>query len=128
MNTIGINPTNALNELPSEVVDSSRQIGDRCGASKNSSFIATGRGGIPKNPSQRRGSDRSWNDLRPLTATHLSVPMATVSSLHPLIEASVLHIDPSGTIVLRTGSANALVAAQQVTIQAMATCGMGELR
>jgi large exoprotein involved in heme utilization and adhesion len=44
VNTIGINPANALNELPSEVVDSSTQIADRCGNSKTSSFVATGRG------------------------------------------------------------------------------------
>ena len=115
VNTIGINPANALNSLPSEVADSSRQISDRCGNDKASSFIATGRGGIPQGP-QKRGSARSWNDLRP--PAPLSAPIATIDPTHPLIEASALHIDASGGI--------ALVAAQPTSIQKVATCGVGE--
>ncbi len=116
VNTIGINPANSLNTLPVDVVDSSRQIADRCGNAKTSSFIATGRGGIPQGP-KKRGSDRSWNDLRPLTATPLSVPIAAVNPTHSLIEASALHINESGTI--------ALVAAQPIGLQPIATCSIG---
>ena len=120
VNTIGINPANALNSLPSEVADSSRQIGDRCGDAKASSFIATGRGGIPQGP-KKRGSARSWNDLRP--PTHLSAPVATapvatIDPTHPLIEASALKMDASGVV--------ALVAAQPTSIQKIATCDVGE--
>ncbi len=116
VNTIGINPTNALNELPSEVVDSSRQITDRCGTAKSSSFIATGRGGIPQAPSQHRRSGRSWNDVRSIAAMNPSVP--PLQPIKPLLEANKLHVDPSGTI--------ALVAAQPIALQATATCGTGE--
>ena len=116
VNTIGVNPANSLNALPTDITDSSTQIANQCGASKNSSFIATGRGGIPKNPSQKRGSDRSWNDLRPLTATSSSVTVSTVNPIQPLIEASALQIDASGTL--------ALVAAQPIPIQTSATCSI----
>ena len=113
VNTIGINPTNALNTLPVDVVDSSRQIVDRCGTEKSSSFIATGRGGIPQGP-KKRGSDRSWNDLRSLSRTQ---PLAAVSILEPLVEASALQIDPSGAVKL--------VAAQPIGLSSSAaTCGI----
>lgn len=114
VNTIGINPTNALNALPHEIADSSRQIADRCGTAKTSSFIATGRGGIPRNPGQQRGSNRSWNDLRSLSHTQ---PLAAVSILEPLVEANALQIDPSGAVKL--------VAAQPIGLPSAATCGIG---
>ena len=115
VNTIGINPANSLNALPTDITDSSTQIADRCGNAKTSSFIATGRGGIPQGP-KKRGSDRSWNDLRPLTTTSSSVTVSTVNPTQPLIEASALQIDASGTL--------ALVAAQPIPIQTSATCGI----
>jgi filamentous hemagglutinin family protein len=115
VNTIGINPANALNELPSEVVDSSRQIADRCGAAKTSSFIATGRGGMPQGPIKKRGSDRPWNDLRPLTAANpIVTPVAVVNPIQPLIEASAIQVNPLGAIEL--------LAAKPVAIQTAATC------
>jgi large exoprotein involved in heme utilization and adhesion len=102
VNTIGINPTNALNELPSEVVDSSTQITDRCGAAKTSSFIATGRGGMPQNPMKKRGSDRPWNDARPLSATNSSVvpPTSIGNPAEFPIEANVMQVDVTGEITL----------------------------
>ena len=117
VNTIGINPTNALNELPVDIVDSSRQIADRCGTAKSSSFVATGRGGMPQGPSQHRTSERSWNDLRPIAATNPSVSASPLQPIKPLLEANQLHIDESGTI--------ALVAANPIALQASATCGIG---
>ena len=118
VNMMGINPANALNSLPSEVADSSRQIGDRCGNARASSFVATGRGGIPQDPMRKKGSDRPWHDLRP--PTHLSGLVATtVNPTPPLIEASALQIDKLGVI--------ALVAAQPILIQNIATCGVGDV-
>lgn len=118
VNTIGINPTNALNALPVDIVDSSRQIADRCGASKTSSFIATGRGGIPQGP-KKRGADRPWHDLRPMVVTNQPIvqPVAIVNPIEPIVEASVIQVDGTGTI--------ALVAAKPIGIQTSATCGNG---
>ena len=119
VNTIGINPTNALNELPSDVTDSSRQIADRCGTAKSSSFIATGRGGIPQGPRQHQQSDRSWNDLRSIgRANSVSVSAPLLQPIKPLLEANRLSVDSSGTI--------ALVADNPIAIQATATCGIGK--
>jgi filamentous hemagglutinin family protein len=116
VNTIGINPANALNELPSEVVDSSRQIADRCGAAKTSSFIATGRGGMPQSPMKKRGSDRPWNDLRTneVQASAIVTPIAQNTS-QPIVEASAIEFDEFGGIALTTPKNSAIQSA---------TCGM----
>ena len=118
VNTIGINPANSLNALPTNITDSSTQIADRCGNTQTSSFIATGRGGIPQGP-KKRGSDRPWHDLRPLTAANPVVTsIAITNSVEPLIEASSIQIDKTGLI--------SLVAAKPIGLLAAATCGMGE--
>ncbi len=100
VNTIGINPTNALNTLPVDVIDSSRQIADRCGAAKTSSFVATGRGGMPQNPMEKKGSDRPWNDLRPLSGANAAMAVSSPTPNQPIVEASAMQADESGAIVL----------------------------
>jgi filamentous hemagglutinin family protein len=117
VNTIGINPANALNTLPVDVVDSSRQIADRCGAAKTSSFIATGRGGMPQGPMKKKGSDRTWHDLRTNAVQgSSSVPPIAQNFSHPIVEATAFQIDKSGVI--------ALVAPNLISAQTEATCGM----
>jgi filamentous hemagglutinin family protein len=124
VNTIGINPTNALNALPIDVVDSSTQITDRCGAAKTASFIATGRGGMPQNPMKKRSSDRPWHDLRPLTATALSAPIAIANPIQPLIEASALHVDESGAISLVVPNLMPEGVSKSIGLPSKATCGI----
>jgi filamentous hemagglutinin family protein len=117
VNTIGINPANSLNTLPVDVVDPSRQIADRCGNAKTSSFIATGRGGMPQGPMKKKGYDRTWNDFRTnaLQASTIVTPIAQNSS-QPIVEASAFQIDNSGSI--------SLVAPNPISAQTAATCGI----
>ncbi len=120
VNTIGINPTNTLNVLPIDIVDSSQQISDRCAGANGSSFIATGRGGMPQSPIKLRKSDRSWHDVRSIitTGTATGQPMQPVKASPSIVEASALHIDASGVI--------SLVAGNPIGFPALATCGSGE--
>ncbi len=117
VNTIGVNPTNTLNALPVDVVDSSSQIADRCGNAKGGSLVATGRGGMPQGPTKRHGSDRTWNDLRSnsLQASAIANPIAKNSS-QPIVEATALHRDETGNITL--------IAPNPITNSTTATCGM----
>jgi filamentous hemagglutinin family protein len=119
VNTIGLNPENSLNTLPVDIVDSSRQMTDRCAAAKSGSFISTGRGGIPKSPIQTRKPDRPWHDLRPTVATS-SVASQPIVSSQPIVEASAIQVNEAGAI--------SLVAAKSIGVQISATCGMGESR
>ncbi|MCW5313308.1 filamentous hemagglutinin N-terminal domain-containing protein [Nostoc sp. KVJ3] len=68
VNTIGVDPNAGLVELPANVTDPSQQIASGCSANQGSRFVATGRGGIPQNPTQEVRSDRPWSDIRNLNA------------------------------------------------------------
>jgi filamentous hemagglutinin family protein len=68
INNIGVDPSSGLVELPVELTDPSQQIATGCSVNQGSSFVATGRGGIPQNPNQDVRSDRTWSDIRDLTA------------------------------------------------------------
>jgi hypothetical protein len=70
---------------------------------------------MPQGPIKKRGSDRPWNDLRPLTAANpIVTPVAVVNPIQPLIEASAIQVNPLGAIEL--------LAAKPVAIQTAATC------
>ncbi|AFZ55786.1 S-layer family protein [Anabaena cylindrica FACHB-243] len=75
INNIGVDPNSGLVELPGNVTDSSQQIATGCADTTSSSFVATGRGGIPQNPNQQLGSDvyhgrhlSTWSDIRDISA------------------------------------------------------------
>ena len=67
LNTPGIDPNSGVNELPANVIDSSNQIASGCLAQSGNSFVITGRGGMPQNPSQNLYLNRTWYDLRNLS-------------------------------------------------------------
>ncbi len=102
-------PNSGLVELPTEVVDSSDQIASSCASSAGNRFIASGRGGLPP-PPERLASDRTWNDLRNLSAFRSrssAQPTASAQSTEtltqtssPIIEATAWAIDERGQIAL----------------------------
>ncbi len=69
LNTPDVDPNRGLIELPNNLVDASQLISQTCtprGAQNASSFISTGRGGLPLNPYQplrNLGVITSWVDL-----------------------------------------------------------------
>jgi large exoprotein involved in heme utilization and adhesion len=73
INNIGVDPSSGLVELPVNVTDPSQQIATGCAHNTGSSFVATGRGGIPQNPTQDVKNDvydglRTWSDIRDISA------------------------------------------------------------
>ncbi len=62
--TPGIDPARGLAELPTEVVDASDEIATGCRGVQGSSFVVTGRGGLPPTPEQSLGDDPRWRDWR----------------------------------------------------------------
>jgi len=68
VNTTGVTPNSSLVKLPENFTDYSQQISTGCSNSNSSSFVATGRGGIPENPDQQVISDRPWSDVRDISA------------------------------------------------------------
>lgn len=71
LNGLIVDPSQGLTELPTQPVDASRLIARGCGttgtatALSRSQFVVSGRGGLPSNPSEVRGSDgvaAAWAD------------------------------------------------------------------
>ena len=129
INNIGVDPNSGLVELPANVVDSSQQIATDCTGSQGSSFIATGRGGVPQNPTQQVNSDRTWNDDRDLSAYRqpgqpivaqppVAKPMllqATTWQRHPDGSAELLADQPAtplSTVATCSGTPTTAVAGQ----------------
>jgi filamentous hemagglutinin family protein/prepilin-type processing-associated H-X9-DG protein len=95
INNIGIDPNSGLVELPANVTDPSQEIASGCSANQGSSFVVTGRGGIPQNPTQQIGSDvysglrlRPWSDIRDISA-------------HRKTSAVTAQIPESGEVLLQ---------------------------
>ncbi|MEA5549933.1 S-layer family protein [Anabaena cylindrica UHCC 0172] len=82
INNFGIDPNSGLVELPANLVDSSQKIAAGC-ADTSSSFVATGRGGIPQNPTQEVRSDLTWSDVRDISAYQKNSPITAKISEIP---------------------------------------------
>ncbi len=109
INTIAIDPSAALNKLPLDFSNASQQVASGCTANPDSRFVSTGRGGIPKDPSQRLNVFRTWEDLRASsptaypTAYLLTSPtavMPTLAPATPMMEANHIQRSADGSIEL----------------------------
>ncbi|BAY65473.1 filamentous hemagglutinin-like protein [Calothrix brevissima NIES-22] len=102
VNNIGVDPNSGLVELPANVTDPSQQIASGCSQNTGSSFIATGRGGIPQNPAQELRSDRTWSDVRDLTAfrQHHAIKAKITPYQDVIVQATSWHRNAKGKIEL----------------------------
>ncbi len=64
-----LDPGFGLIELPIELADSSQKISTGCLNQVSSNFVATGRGGIPRNPNNYLISNQTWFDINNLSVT-----------------------------------------------------------
>ncbi len=102
INNFGIDPNSGLVELPVNLTDSSQQIATGCSNTNGSSFVATGRGGIPQNPTQQIGSERTWSDIRDISAYRKTggVTAQIPESPEVLVQATSWHRNAQGKIEL----------------------------
>ncbi|MDZ8189619.1 MAG: S-layer family protein [Nostoc sp. ChiSLP02] len=114
INNIGVDPNSGLIELPANVTDPSQQIATGCASDDSSKFVATGRGGVPQNPTQEVRSDRTWLDVRDVWAFRKTQAQKPSSS-QTLIQATSWHRNAQGKVEL--------VAAQSPTnVRSPLTC------
>jgi filamentous hemagglutinin family protein len=99
INNFGVDPNSGLVELPANVTDSSQQIAAGCIDTSNSSFIATGRGGIPQNPNQQVMSARTWSDMRDISA-YRNTEAVQVQSPDTFVQATSWRRNAQGKIEL----------------------------
>ena len=110
INLVGIDPSQGLTNLPTEVINASNQITQNCptagGQIAQNQFIVTGRGGMPDNPSEILSPDAVWTDWRStpqLGGTHPSSVPATVpnpATTVPPVEATGWLINNKGEVIL----------------------------
>ncbi|BAY89002.1 MULTISPECIES: two-partner secretion domain-containing protein [unclassified Tolypothrix] len=102
INNFGVDPNSGLVELPANVTDSSQQIASGCSANTGSSFVATGRGGVPQNPTQEIRSDRTWSDTRDISAFQTTQPVKVqiLKSPATLVQATGWRRNAMGKIEL----------------------------
>lgn len=113
-NTPGVDPSRGLAELPTNVVDASRQIDRRCSVDaarqERGSFTVTGRGGLPPSPNDvLRGESviTNWVNLdsdraNNTSSDNLSPPSSDSSKI---VEAQGWVVNEKGHVVL-TASAS----------------------
>ncbi|MBD2489076.1 S-layer family protein [Aulosira sp. FACHB-615] len=108
INNVGVDPNSGLVELPGNVTDPSQQIASGCNANTSSSFVAVGRGGIPQNPTQGLNSDRTWSDIRDISAFHKtqSVQAQMPKSPETLVQATGWRRNAQGKIELVAANTN----------------------
>ncbi|MEA5580040.1 filamentous hemagglutinin N-terminal domain-containing protein [Nodularia harveyana UHCC-0300] len=102
IDNFGIDLNSGLVELPTNLVDSSQKIAAGCAETSGSRFVATGRGGIPQNPTQQVWSDRTWSDVRDISDyQRTSTTIAEISkSSATLVQATGWHRNHQGQIEL----------------------------
>ncbi len=104
INNITIDPSSGLVELPTQLTDPSQQIANRCSSNNESSFVSTGRGGIPQNPEEYVYVNRSWSDVRDLSAfrkqNNNTVENPLLSNQPAIVEATGFIRNENGVIEL----------------------------
>ena len=102
VNTIGVDPNSGLVQLPANVTNPAQQIATGCSTNQGSRFVATGRGGVPQNPNQQITSDRTWDDVRDLSAYRKTGNVTPQTHVSPkvLVEATSWHRNADGKIEL----------------------------
>ncbi|MFB8790101.1 MAG: filamentous hemagglutinin N-terminal domain-containing protein [Potamolinea sp.] len=115
LNTPGIDPSRGLGQLPTNVVDASQQIDRRCtpqAANQGSSFVVTGRGGIPPNPNDTLQSESvitpNWVILDSKKENNTPPTPTTPKNSAPkqLVEAQAWSFNEQGQVILTAEAPN----------------------
>jgi filamentous hemagglutinin family protein len=126
INRLGIDPSTKLVELPTEVVDATQVVATGCAADEGSSFVITGRGGLPEDPTQSLRGRTVWRDVRNLSVsrgTELQVRRLQVersnqsSNLQPSNLQPSTPIEAQGWVINADGQVELVADASQATPQ-----------
>ncbi|MEO1430748.1 MAG: filamentous hemagglutinin N-terminal domain-containing protein [Cyanobacteria bacterium J06633_8] len=103
INNITIDPNSGLVKLPT-LKEQSKQIANGCSSNNESSFVATGRGGMPQNPTEYVDLNRTWSDIRDLSAyrkqDNNTVENTEISNKPAIVEATGFIRNENGEIEL----------------------------
>ncbi|GAP95550.1 two-partner secretion domain-containing protein [Leptolyngbya sp. NIES-2104] len=114
INVLSLDPNSGLVELPVAVIDPNQQIAKGCQSVQDSSFIVSGRGGLPTNPLENISpAPVVWGDVRSLSPVGQSA-IQPIQVSAPLMEASTWRRNPT------TGQVELIAERSMPTL--MATC------
>ncbi|MDY6901891.1 MAG: S-layer family protein [Cyanobacteriota bacterium] len=104
INNIGIDSSYDFAELSAEFTDSSQKVSRECVKKASSSFIVSGKGGIPRSPNQHLISNPIWFDMSDLSTPGESNKNATeitrISNKASIVEATGFIRNSKGEIEL----------------------------
>ena len=106
LNTFKVDPSNALVKLPENFTNPSDRIATDCAANTGSSFVVTGRGGLPEDPTSVLRGRTLWRDLRPVAEktgereSPRRADSAKANSRLPIVEAQGWMINDNGEVQL----------------------------
>lgn len=98
-----VNGNTGLEQLTSTPIDSSNQVIVGCAATNGNSFIVTGRGGLPEDPTATIQGQTIWRDLQDYSTareTANSSPENPLPSNVPLVEATGWVFNDLGQVEL----------------------------
>jgi filamentous hemagglutinin family protein len=105
-----VQPNAALVELPANLIDPNQKIAQGCEVASENRFIATGRGGLPPNPTQRlEVEEHPWTDVRDLSAFRRVGTQAAMSSstTSRLVEANAWQLNRQGQVEIYVSESKA---------------------
>lgn len=103
INTLNVDPSKGLVELPINIVDAQEQIAQGCSArgEQISSFVVTGRGGLSDNPNEMLNDDAIEVNLVTLDSkANRSSSTVSASAPVPIVEAQGLVMSKNGEVLL----------------------------
>ena len=105
INNVGIDTSSTIIELPTSLTDPSQKIARGCSSNTDSSFIATGRGGIPQNPNISININPIWSDIRDKAAfrqqrNNSNVEITQIVNKPAIVEATGMIRNENGEIEL----------------------------
>ncbi|BAY81611.1 filamentous hemagglutinin family outer membrane protein [Calothrix parasitica NIES-267] len=106
LNTPDVDPNRGVIELPSNLVDASDQVAQACtprGRQNASTFIATGRGGLPLSPNQpvrKPAVITSWVDLPSQNQSEEVSSSKQEIERKRIVEAQKFVVDKNGDVLL----------------------------
>ena len=116
---MGIDPSSALIKLPTELTDPSKQIASGCSSNTGSTFVATGRGGVPQNPKEGFHPNSIWSDIRNLSAfkklDNKTIKNTQISKKTAIVEATGFIRNQNGKNELVAFENQSLIAKQIAT-------------
>ncbi|GAA6616629.1 filamentous hemagglutinin N-terminal domain-containing protein [Scytonema sp. NUACC26] len=133
INTLDIDPSSTLVELPTNLVDRTRLIAQGCPANAGNSFIITGRGGLPPLPSDPLRSNRlatiPWvtRDEQESKGDGEKIPLASdrtqnTELTNETVEAVGWAIDKSGEIWLTASAPTSTFAKPHSSLSTPENC------